>query len=157
MGGGEAETEQMNERVRDFISNKAFVLMEKSLKDRGFIVEKGFNKLISPFIEILEKRGWQLLGERKAPGFVALIKEFYANMVGVKGKKVCARGKWISFSRETINEMFNMKVKKDGSKFKKMLKEPKYQKIVDLLIGGKGKWKATSKTPHESITRGSLT
>ena len=88
-GSEEDETKQRNERVRDFISNKAFVLMEKSLKDRGFIVEKGFNKLISPFIEILEKRGWQLLGKHKAPGFVALIKEFYANMVGVKGKKVC--------------------------------------------------------------------
>ena len=28
---------------------------------------------------------------------------------------------------------------------------------MDLLTGGKGKWKATWKTPHESIARGSLT
>ena len=28
---------------------------------------------------------------------------------------------------------------------------------MDLLTGGKGKWKATRKTPHESIDRGSLT
>ena len=85
--------EQRNERVRYFISYKAFVLMEKSLKDRGFIAERGFNKLISPFIEMLENRGWKLMGEHKALGFVALVKEFYANMVGVKGKKVCVRGK----------------------------------------------------------------
>ena len=73
--------------------------MGKGLKDRGFIVKRGFNKLISPFIEMLEKRGWKLLGEHKVPGFVALVKEFYANMVGVKGKNVYVRGKWISFSR----------------------------------------------------------
>ena len=54
-GAEEVETEQRNERVRDFISDKAFILMEKSLKDRGFIVERGFNKLISPFIEMLKK------------------------------------------------------------------------------------------------------
>ena len=147
----------MNERVRNFISDKAFVLMEKILKDRGFIVERGFNKLISPFIKMLEKIGWKLLGKHKALGFVALVEEFYANMVGMKEKTVYVRGKWISFRRETLNEMFNLNVQKDGSIFKKLLKEPKYQKIVDLLTGGKGKWKATRKNPHESIARGSLT
>ena len=32
-----------------------------------------------------------------------------------------------------------------------------FQKIVDLLIDGKGKWNATRKNPHESIVRGALT
>ena len=53
--------------------------------------------------------------------------------------------------------MFNLKVQKDGSKFKRILKEPKYQKIVDLLTGGKGKWKAKKKTLFESIAIGFLT
>ena len=70
---------------------------------------------------------------------------------------MCVRGKSISFNRETINETFNLKVRKDWSKFKKLLKELEYQKIVDLLTDEKGKWKATRKTPHESIARGSLT
>ena len=48
-------------------------------------------------------------------------------------------------------------MQKDGSKFKKLLKELEYQKFVDLLTREKGKWKATRKTPHESIVRGSLT
>ena len=78
-------------------------------------------------------------------------------MVEEKGKKVYVKGKWIDFSREMINEMLNLKVMKDGSKFKKMLKEPEYQKMVDLLTGRKGKWKATKKTLYESISRGSLT
>ena len=84
--------------------------MEKGFKDRGVVVEREFNKLVSPFIEMLEKRGWQILGEHKAPGFVALVKDFFANMVGVEGHNVYFIGEWVSFSRETINEMFNLKV-----------------------------------------------
>ena len=48
-------------------------------------------------------------------------------------------------------------MKKDGSKFKKQLKEPKHQKIVDLLTARKGKWKGTKKTPFTSIAKGDLT
>ena len=55
--------------------------MEISLKDRGFIAERGFKRLISPFAEMLEKRGWQSLDEHKEPGCVALVKEFFANLV----------------------------------------------------------------------------
>ena len=46
---------------------------------------------------------------------------------------------------------------KNGSKFKRQVKAPDYQKIVDLLTDGKGKWNATRKNPHESIARGALT
>ena len=42
-------------------------------------------------------------------------------------------------------------------KFKKLLKEPNYQKIVDLLTVGIGKWKGTKKTLYKSISRGDLT
>ena len=59
---------------------------------------------------MIEKRGWHLLGEHKALGFMALVKEFYANMVG--GKTVYVKGEWISFSREKINETFNLKKQK---------------------------------------------
>ena len=48
-------------------------------------------------------------------------------------------------------------MQKDSSKFKKLLKKPEYQKIVDLLIGRKGKWKGTKKTLYKSIARGYLT
>ena len=45
------------EKVRSLISDKAAALMEKILKDMGFIVERGFRKLMSHFDEILKKRG----------------------------------------------------------------------------------------------------
>ena len=78
-------------------------------------------------------------------------------MVGMKDKTVYIRGKWIFFNREHINQTYNLNKRKNGSKFKKLVKEPNFQKIVDLLIDGKGKWNATRKNPHESIVRGSLT
>ena len=80
------------EKVRSLISDKAAALMEKSLKDRGFIVERGFRKLISHFSKMLENRGWQSLGEHKEPSCAALVKEFFVNMVEDEGKKVYVRG-----------------------------------------------------------------
>ena len=47
----------MKERPRKFILEKVAALMEGSLKDRGFIAERGFKKTISHFDEMLEKRG----------------------------------------------------------------------------------------------------
>ena len=69
-------------------------------------------------------------------------------MVEDEEKKVYVRRRWIDFIKDKINGLFNLKVQKDGSKFKRLLKEPEYQKIVDqkivdLLTARKGKWKAT--------------
>ena len=55
--------------------------MERSLKDKGFIAERGFKKVISPFAEMLENIGWQSLGEHKEPSYASLVKEFFTNMV----------------------------------------------------------------------------
>ena len=106
---------------------------------------------------MLEKRGWQSLGEHKEPSYASLVKEFFTNMVEKEGTRVYVRGRWVEFNREGINRLFNLRVQKDGSKFKKKLKEPKHQKIVDLLTARKGKWKETKKTPFRSIVRGDLT
>ena len=54
------------------------------------------------------------------------LKNFFSNMVEKKGNKVYVRGKWKDFSKETINKLFNLKVQKDGSKFKRLLKESEY-------------------------------
>ena len=85
-----------------------------------------------------------------------VVTEFYLNMVGLKEKTCFVRGQWISFNKEKIDETFNLNERKNGSKFKRLVKEIKYQKIVDLLTDGKGKWSATRKNPHESIARDSL-
>ena len=73
-----------------------------------------------------------------------------------EGNRVYVRGHWIDFRKERINMLFNLKVQKDGSKFKKILKKIDYQKIVDLLTIGKGKLKGIKKTLYKSIARGDL-
>ena len=86
-----------------------------------------------------------------------MVKEFYANMVGTKDKIVYVRVRWVSFSREQINQTFNILERNDKSKFKQLVEAPNFYNIVDLLTYGKGKWNATRKNPHESIARGTLT
>ena len=80
-----------------------------------------------------------MLCELKALGFVDVVKEFYANTVGMKNNAVYVSGKWISFNKEHIDQTYNLHERKNGSKFKKLVKEPDFQKIVDLLTDGKGK------------------
>ena len=113
--------------------------------------------MISLFLEIVESKGWHLFYAYMPLGFVDVVKEFYANMVGMKGKTVYVRNQWISFNREEIDKTYNLNDRKNGSKFKRLVEEPDFQKIVDLLTDGKGKWNATRKNPHGSIARGSLT
>ena len=55
-GADEAGEEQRKNRVENFISESAMALMEGSLKNRGFIAERGFKNIISPFDEMVEKR-----------------------------------------------------------------------------------------------------
>ena len=54
------------------------------MMQKDFIGKRGFNKLVSPFREVIEKRGWNLLCENKPARFAAVVREFYANMVGKK-------------------------------------------------------------------------
>ena len=136
-GADEAGEEQRKNRVENFISETAVALMEGSLKNKGFIEERGFKNIISPFVEMVEKREWQSLAEHKESGCASLVREFFANKVEREGKRVYVRGQWIDFSREEINKLFNLGVQKDGSKFRKQLRETEHQKMVDLLKAGK--------------------
>ena len=105
----------MKEIARNFISEKIAALMEGSLKDKGFISERGFKTIISPFEEMLENRGCQSLGNHKEPGYASLVKEFFANMVEKEGKRVYVRGQWVEFSTEEIKRLFNLSVQKDDN------------------------------------------
>ena len=55
-----------------------------------------------------------------------MMKEFYANMVGMKDKAVYVRGKWIFFDREQIDQTYNLQEMKNGSKFKRLVEAPDY-------------------------------
>ena len=154
---GNEEAENSEQKASEWVFDMAYIAWRDKLQYKDFIGERGFNKWISPFQESIESKGWHLFCKHKAPRSVDVVKEFYANMVGTKDKAVYVRGRWASFSREQINQTFNLKERKDGSKFKRLVETPNFQKIVDLLTDGKGKWNATRKNLHESIARGALT
>ena len=78
-------------------------------------------------------------------------------MAEMEEDSVYVRGIWVPMGHERINEVFQIKDPKNGSKYKKLLKEPNHEKIVDFLTGGKGKWSSTKKTPFKSIARGDMT
>ena len=92
----------------------------------------------------------------KVPGFSALAREFYANIVGMREDSVYVRGIWVPFGYRRINEVFQLKELKHGSKFKKLVEDPDQGKIINLLTTGQGKWEATKKNPHHAINRVSL-
>ena len=160
--GNQLEEDEQPERAekeeeKDFISPEAKELWNKVMFDKDFVCERGFGKVISPFSEAITKRGWDFFCEHKAPGFAALPREFYANMVGIKNDYVFVRGVWVPFDDRSINEMFKLRDYKHGSKYKKLLESPNYKKIVNRLTGGEGKWEVTKKNPHHAIKKGALT
>ena len=107
----------------------AYIAWRDKLQHRDFIGETGFGKLISPFQESIENRGeggGDLFCEYKAPGFVDVVKEFYANMVEMKDNIVYVKGRWISFSRDKIDQTYNLNERNNGSKFKKLVTEPDF-------------------------------
>ena len=57
--------------IEDFLSDEAFEVMEKKILKKRFIRERGFNKFIPPFKELIEKRGWNVIFEHLLPGRAA--------------------------------------------------------------------------------------
>ena len=155
----QSRTEQAKEVEDDeaFILDETYSFWEKNMSNKGFIGERGFSKFISLFAEIIEKRGWSFFCKHKPPGFAAVVKDFYSNMIDMRDDSVYVRGVWVPIGHERINKVLQIKDPKNGSKFRRLLSEPNHDKIVDFLTAGKGKWSSAKKNPHESINRGSLT
>ena len=51
----------------------------------------------------------------------------------------------MSFDRHTINHLCGLGKISDGAKFKILKTNPDYQKILEVLTGGKGEWKGSRK------------
>ena len=131
---------------KDFIFAKAQALWNKQMANKGFVSERGFGKLISSFAEIIEKKGWEFFCEHKVASFSALAREFYANMVGMREDSVYVRGVWVNFEHKRINEVFQLKELKHGSKFKKLVENIDHGKIIDLLTAGHGSGRRRRRT-----------
>ena len=54
----------------EFVSYRAYEVMEKKMLKKDFIRERGYKKLISPFRKVIEKRSWNILCEHKSVIYV---------------------------------------------------------------------------------------
>ena len=59
---------------RAFYSNKGAEVFQKHMAKKGFVEERGFKQLVSPFKEEIEQRGWEKLSQHRKPRVTALVK-----------------------------------------------------------------------------------
>ena len=131
---------QQEEEEDDFVSEEAYSIWKKHYAGKGFVGERGFSQLISPFKELIEQRGWGKFCKHKKSGYAAVVREFYSNLVWRMENSVYVRGVWVPYGAETINEMYGMEGQKHGSKYKKIADNPNCEKIARKLTDGKVKW-----------------
>ena len=113
---------------------------KKHYAGKGFVGERGFGQLISPFKELIEKRGWGKFGKHQKSCYAAVVREFCSNLIGRKENSVFVRGVWVPYGAETINAMYGMEGQKHGSKYKKIGDGPNREKIARRMTDGKVKW-----------------
>ena len=150
------ERQQEEEEEDDFISEEAYSVWKKHYAGKGFIGEKGFSQLISPFKELIEQRGWGKLCKHKKTGYAAAVREFYSNLVGRKENSIFVRGVWVLYGAKTINAMYGMEGQKHGSKYKKIAESPNREKIARRLTDGNVKW-GQGQGEKKIINRGDMT
>ena len=144
------------EEVEDFVSDEAYSNWRKHYANKGFVAERRFKNPITPFKELIEKRGWETLCAHRRSGYAAVVREFYSNMVGRKDNTVYVRGVWVPYGAQAINQVYGMAGHKHGSKFKKLLENPDLKKIAEKLTDGKAQLRQEKGGPKTS-NRGSLT
>ena len=130
---------RQEEEDDEFISDEAYSNWKKHYAGKGFIGERGFSQLISPFKELIGQRGWRKFCKRHKTGFAEVIREFYSNLVGRKENSVFVIGVWVPYGAETINAMYGMEGQKHGSKYKKLADSPNREKTARRLTYGKVK------------------
>ena len=142
--------------VDDFVSEEAHSNMRKYYANKGFVAERRFKTPITPFKELIEKRGWGTLCAHRRAGYAAVVREFYSNLVGRKDNTVYVRGVWVPYGAQAINQVYGMAGLKHGSKFKKLLENPDLKKISEKLTDGKAQLRQEKGGP-KTLNRGSLT
>ena len=144
------------EEVEDFVSDEAYSNWKKYYANKGFVAERRFKNPITPFKEMIEKRGWKALCTHQRSGYAAVVREFYSNLVGRKDNTIFVRGVWVPYGAKAINQVYGMAGHKHGSKFKKLLENPDLKKITEKLTDGKAQLRQEKGGP-KTLNRGSLT
>ena len=133
--------ERRREEEEDkFVSDEAYSTWKKYYAGKGFVGEREFSQLISPFKELIEQRGWGKFCKHYKTGYADIVREFYSNLLGRKDNSVFVRGVWVPYGAEHINAIYGLEVQKHGSKYKRLADRPNKEKIARRLTDGKIKW-----------------
>ena len=152
----EKKKRRQEEKEDEFVSDEAYSIWQKHYAGNGFVGERGFSQLISPFKELIEQQGWGKFRKHYKTGYAAIVREFYSNLVGRKDNSVFVRGVWVPYGAESINAIYGMEGQKHGSKYKRLAERPNREKIARKLTDGKVKW-GTGQGEKKIINRGDLT
>ena len=144
------------EEIEDFVSEEAYSNWRKNYAGKGFVAERRFKDPITPFKEMIEKRGWETLCAHRRAGYAAVVREFYSNLVGRKENTVYVRGVWVPYGAQAINQVYGMAGHKHGSKFKRLLENPDLKKVAEKLTDGKAQLRQEKGGP-KTLNRGCLT
>ena len=125
------------EEVEDFVSDEAYSNWKKYYANKGFVAERIFKNPITPFKEMIEKKGWKALWTHQRSGYAAVVREFYSNLVGRKDNTVFVRGVWVPYRAKAINQVYGMAGHKHGSKFKKLLENPDLKRLPKNSLTGR--------------------
>ena len=107
---------RQEEKEDEFASDEAYSIWQKHYAGKGFVGERGFSQLISPFKELIEQRGWGKFCKHYKTGYASIVREFYSNLVGRKDNSVFVRGVWVPYGAESINAIYGVEGQKHGAK-----------------------------------------
>ena len=105
--------ERRREEEEDkFVSDEAYSTWKKYYAGKGFVGEREFSQLISPFKELIEQRGWGKFCKHYKTGYADIVREFYSNLLVRKDNSVFVRGVWVPYGAEHINAIYVISVQK---------------------------------------------
>ena len=101
-------------------SNKVVEASKKHLTKKGFVEEIGFKKLVAPFKEKIEQRGWETVSKHMKLGKRALVKEFYTNLSDRKNMTCYVRGRWVPFGERALSQLLGLKTVRDCTVYEQL-------------------------------------
>ena len=135
------EVEVKAGEARVFLSNKGAEAFKKSLAKKGFVEERGFRELVTPFKEEVERRGLGVVCKPLELGIRALVKEFYGNLGERKNMTFYVKRRWVPFEERAISHCLDSKKGDTASIMSSSRKTLTSKRSLESSWVAKGNWR----------------
>ena len=141
---GHSTSTQLEETEDKFVTLQCATNFLAAMKTKtAFIMERGFQIPPSELAQVIQSRGWGTFVKPHQLDMAIIVREFYANLLEHRDRRVFVRGKWVSFRRNIINTFYGLQ-EVDNSAFDVLRRRPDYDSIISFLTDGKGTWKTNA-------------